>query len=220
MKNLLFILSLLPLFSINGQEIQHKDELGGGIGVINYKGDLSPKFKIEESLPAVQLFYRSNYPNNYSVLRVNLLVGALQAAEKNYNNPLPEARDLSFSTTIAELAVMYEYNFLNYREITAGTREDYYLSPYLYGGLGAAIVFGGSSPAYIVLPIGVGLKYQLSPKMNLGVEVGVRKTFTDELDGYADDVALSSSIKFDSYYTSSITLSYTFYNDLCASHYK
>ncbi len=207
-------------FFSKSQEIRHKDEFGGGIGVMHYSGDLSSGLNLQDFSPSVQAFYRNNYPNSYSVLRFNMLVGQIKSSERNQGEPLPVYRNLSFSTTVVEFAAIYEYNFLNYREIAAGTREDYYLSPYLYGGLGAAIMIGGADPAYMVLPIGVGLKFQLSSKLNLGIEAGIRKTFTDNLDGYADDVGLNSSSKYDSYYNTGFTLSYTVYSDMCADHYK
>ena len=220
MKKLIFFFVLISFFSSRCQEIRHRDEFGGGLGVMHYTGDLSPTLQVNDFSPAFQAFYRNNYPNNYSVLRVNLLVGNITANENNQSDPLPISRGLSFSSTVVEFAGIYEYNFLNYREISRGTHENNYLSPYVYGGLGAAIMIGGAAPAYIVIPIGVGVKFQLSTNLNLGFEIGIRKTFTDDLDGYSDDEALNSSSRLDSYYNSGLTLSYTIYSDMCAPHYK
>jgi len=220
MKTFSIITFILFSYLSNSQGIQHKNEFGGGIGAMHYSGDLSPSLRVQDFSPSVQVFYRNNYANNYSVLRFNMLVGQIKASEKNQGHPLPEYRDLSFSAMITEFSIIYEYNFLNYREISRGTNEDNFLSPYVFGGIGASIMVGNNSPTYLVLPIGAGLKFQLSSHLNLGFEVGVRKTFSDNLDGYSDDVALNSSSKFDSHYHTGFTLSYTIYSDMCADHYK
>ena len=46
------------------------------------------------------------------------------------------------------------------------------------------------SPVSIAMPLGIGLKYYVNTKMRIGLDVGVRKTFTD----YIDDV---SGVYFD-----------------------
>lgn len=220
MRKLITLFVLLTSFSLLGQEIRHKDEIGAGFGVMNYSGDLAQGFNTQNLSPSLQLFFRNNFSNNYSVLRANILLGTLKANEADLSDPLPNQRQLKFDASVVEFSVLYEYNFLNYREISGGKREDNYLSPYIFGGVGAAIMVGGTSPAYLVLPIGLGLKYQLSKNWNLGLEASVRKTFSDQLDGFADDELLNSSSKYDSYYNLSFSVSYTFYSDMCAAHYK
>jgi hypothetical protein len=71
------------------------------------------------------------------------------------------------------------------------------------------------------IPAGAGLKYALSEHLNLGLEVGVRKAFTDQLDHLGDqDPLLVNPHDQDWYYYSGVNLSYTFYKIPCPSQYK
>lgn len=71
------------------------------------------------------------------------------------------------------------------------------------------------------IPAGVGFKYALSEHINLGLEVGVRKAFTDQLDHLADqDPLLVNPHDQDWYYYSGVSLSYTFFKIRCPDQYK
>ena len=48
MKKIIFLFVVLNFFSVKSQEIRHRDEFGGGIGVMHYTGDLSPTLQINE----------------------------------------------------------------------------------------------------------------------------------------------------------------------------
>ena len=71
------------------------------------------------------------------------------------------------------------------------------------------------------MPVGVGIKYALSEFINLGLEVGARKTFTDRLDQLHDQTSLLvNRHDQDWYYYSGVSLSYTFYKIRCPEPYK
>ena len=61
--------------------------------------------------------------------------------------------------------------------------------------------------------MGVGVKYKLASRLNLGVEWGVRFSLSDELDGVKDPLYVKSSGAFkntDCYSALLVTLTYSF----------
>lgn len=213
MKNTLLLLSIIiSCLSAKSQEIDKHAEIGFGVGVANYKGDLSPSFNYTQISPGAQIFYRHNYKNEVSVLRVNLLITSIKADERSVKDALPQARGLQFSRGVTELGLLYEYNFFNYRDI----KNIYYMSPYLFGGMAATVLWGNQSTTILSIPFGVGTKFKMGNNLNLGIEYGARKTFSDKLDlQEASDEALSSSSPTDWYYFLGANLSYTFYKQVC-----
>jgi hypothetical protein len=207
---------ILAQANMQAQELTHSVEFGLGVGALNYTGDLSPSYRIKQSKPGAELFFKYNLPNDVSVFRFNLLMGGLGADESAFDSPLTQNRNLSFSTIITEAAFLYEYNFLNFRRVFSN--NDYYMTPFLFGGLSASVGSVGGAPAYFGIPFGAGLKFMVTKGVNIGIEYGARKIFSDEIDGYDEDVELSSSSSQDWYYFTALTVSYTLYRDNCPPH--
>jgi hypothetical protein len=59
------ITSLLVIFFTSNVFAQYK-EYGGGIGVFNYTGDLSPKFRLGQSTPGISGFYFLDYKHPHT----------------------------------------------------------------------------------------------------------------------------------------------------------
>lgn len=210
-----FILVALSLcFGSFGQhkQIDKHSEYGFMVGGTNYTGDLAPTYKLGDLKPSGQLFYRHNYRDQVSVLRINLLMGQLGANEASIDSPLPQDRQLAFDATLMEAAILYEYDFFNFRDL----RNIYYMSPYLAGGIGMTMSFGGK--AYLSVPFGTGIKLRAGKTMNVNMEFMAHKLFSDSLDGYSDDPSISSSVNNDWYYSIGIGLTRTVYNQICREH--
>ncbi len=163
---------------------------GGGlfIGMSNYWGDLvvedSPLFK--HGSPAFGIMLRNQISPNFA-LRGSLNYGKLQGDDKNYPNRTD--RGASFSKTLIELGILGEYDILGKRRYDGATFKRT-LSPYLLGGV--SFGFGdpktkNGEPDYsksnIAIPLGLGIRYDISSKIYLGLEYATRVTFTDEIDG-------------------------------------
>ncbi len=115
-----------------------------------------------------------------------------------------------YTAVINDISMIAEFNFLDY---VTGSKY-YTFSPYLFGGV-SGFVYNNSVADSVsfsgALTFGAGIKYSLTKKVGMGVEWGMRKTFTDNLDGddkmgtfwYGSDwygiVALSITYKFDIY---------------------
>ena len=208
----LFFMFIFCAFVVRAQEIDHHMEFGVMGGVMNYTGDLNNGANLRFKGPAFGAFYRNNYPNQITVLRVNLLAGQISGNEKTSGNPLPEELERGFSTAITEVSTVLEYNFFDYRSMTG---IDYRICPYLFGGLGLGVLWSGDSPTFITIPLGAGVKFKVGDRVNMGVEIGARKSFTDQIDGVGNDDDVNSSSNNDWYYFTGLTFSYTRYYQKC-----
>ncbi|HEX8545641.1 MAG TPA: DUF6089 family protein [Cytophagaceae bacterium] len=224
----LFIISFSLLCLIDARYLSaQNNEIGGSLGLCNYKGELSPLLPNPLFFrPGASIFYRRNFSPVVSI-RLSLTAGWLSGNEKNASTPMSDVRNGAFSGLFGELAGMVEYNFLNYRDFN----QPYEFTPYITTGLGL-YNFSVTSNAYdpdgfytqICLPIGMGFKYTLGKQWNLGGEFVGRRA-TDFLDGLSDNVnssnkQLGDPIDADWYYYAGISISYTFYNVQCPGHHQ
>ncbi len=216
---------------------QNTSELGLGLGALNYKGEVSPQYQLQNNRPALTVFYRRDVSMPVT-LRGGLLVGLLRADDENVQGaggttpPLPAYRRTDMKGLLTEASAVLEYNFLNYRD-----RRDYrHFTPYGFVGIAGFFTststrtrnaalqgdFARSDSQFgLAVPIGVGLKYALSDFINVGLEVGARKTFTDRLDQLHDQTPLLvNEHDQDWYYYSGLTISYTFYKINCPDPVK
>ncbi|GAB3723287.1 type IX secretion system protein PorG [Spirosoma lituiforme] len=215
-KARLIVVGLFISLSVQAQKI----EIGGGLGGMLYKGDVSPSLNPRFYRPAGSLFFRYNATRSFSV-RATGSLGGIRGEDRVSNDPLQKARDYSFRTNLSAAEIDFEYNFLNYK---SSPRETNW-SPYIFGGIGlcrfsnAVVRVGG----VVTYPLGVGIKYEIKRPWSVGVEFGTRFTKNDYLDGLGENtfgrtmakVAQSNPALKDSYTYTAITLSYTFYRIVC-----
>ena len=208
-----FVLFILSVAVIDAQEIDHHMEFGVMTGMISYTGDLNSGANFNFNGPTGGVFYRHNYPNNIVVFRFNVLVGEVSGTEKTLDTPLAGELQRDFSALITEMSAVFEYNFFDFRTMKPG--HYYPVCPYLFGGVGFGAVVGGENPAFINIPLGAGVKFQVGDNLNLGIEMGARKSFTDKIDGIDNSSDFNSSSKQDWYYFTGLTFSYTRYYQKC-----
>jgi hypothetical protein len=84
-------------------------------------------FFIPLSRPAE--FYRYNLHPRQS-LRANILYGGLRGNDLDFNNSFQQSRAESFSATVGEVVLQFEFNFLPYT--TLGKTWDF--TPYIAAG--------------------------------------------------------------------------------------
>src|SRR5882724_8026348 len=212
----------LASISAKGQ-ISQKSEIGFGLGVFNYTGDLVRTYDFTTSKPAATVFYRSNISRVIS-FRTALTAGQLAASDKH--NPIDSfsiKRNASFDIFLMELSGTFEYHFLDWRNDARRLR----FTPYLFAGAGIFGISGNAkktaqySNVQMSIPLGVGVKYVLNPKYYLGLEIGMRKTFFDYLDNISSSNAFNKNYQYgnpndyDNYFFTGITLTYTFYDIPC-----
>ncbi len=145
MKRIAWILLFYCLFaSVAGQRNADYGVFGG---VSSYSGDINPGAFMNSPRPAGGIFYRLNL-NPREALRASLFFGGLAAADSNFTNSFQQTRAASFSGTVGELIVQFEFNFFPYS--TQGKRWNY--TPYLAGGAGVAFVNTVTSAFVPVVP--------------------------------------------------------------------
>jgi hypothetical protein len=185
-KFLTLLLLLLPLVT-PAQELEYKMEAGGYVGLCSYLGDANGKlFKDNGALVGAMLRFNLNPRMS---IKTNLQVGHISGNSGDLYLPIDatqggatnaESQQVDFSNSLIDLGAQYEYSFFGY-----GLGNSYKgykrLTPYIAGGLG--IVVGTSySAAGIYGTLGMGVRYKMKPRWNIGAEWNVRFTTTDKID--------------------------------------
>lgn len=195
------------------QDDEYLMEIGGGVGMVSYQGDFNGKIT-SGMQPAGAIVWR-RLLNPYMGFRVTGMMGKLKGDATRVETYYPDetTRAYSFDRSLTDVSVTYEYNFWPY-----GTGRDYRgakrLTPFVFGGIGATYVSGGEKKVFTAnVPIGLGIKYKLKERLNVGLEWSMHFSLSDELDGMADPYGIKSSGAFkntDCYSRLMLTLTYSF----------
>ena len=200
MKNhLLWTVALLlafPFFT-NAQS-----EGGLSLGLAGYQGDCHCRTDeniglLQELNPSFGLLYKYKF-NEAWAFRGNLNYVGLSADEKNFANAGHAARGFNFNNNILELSAMAQWDLLGKRRMKDGVFKKI-LSPYIFGGIGLGFMsydvnYGAidnpdvrtdkdAGKTQLILPVGLGLRYDFSEKMGIGIETGFRLPVSDYYDG-------------------------------------
>lgn len=223
--------------TLQAQFVPSNYEIGINFGTLVYQGDLSViRFGYTKSLkPSIGVF-ASKFISEYFSLRANLNIGKIGADDSKYSAPdYKKHRALNFTTPVTEVSANLVWNIFGYNFGNDQRR----LSPYLFAGAGLAFVnikrnwsgfdtayFGGAkssvsqglgidtlhqTPSVLpILPVGIGLKYMLTPQLSLNAEATYRIMSNDYLDGFSHVANPNNS---DYYYGFTIGISYKFGNN-------
>lgn len=214
-KLLLMLMVLLPAARMSAQDDpQYRMEIGAGVGTVSYEGDFNGNV-LKNMQPMFSVLWRYNF-DPYKDLRLSATYGKLKGSSKDVDTYYPDyaTEEYSFNRNLLDVSLVFEYNFWPY-----GTGRDYRgakrLTPYIYGGIGATSASGGGSKSVFTanVPIGLGVKYKLNERMNLGLDWGIHFSLSDELDGVKDPYQVKSSGMFkntDCYSMLQLTLTYSF----------
>jgi hypothetical protein len=213
-----------------------KWELGLNAGPFLYQGDLAPSAtgSWKTWRPGISL-YGNRILSNAFALRTSLTFAGLHGDDTKYSSPAWRSeRALNFSTSLTEISETLVWDILGNNANHYTTR----FSPYVFGGIGYSFLrvrrdaskyntsyFGEEStvtngleadlahniPRGIpVIPMGIGVRYSISPALSLTAESSYRLTFTDYLDGFSK---VADPSKNDHYYSFSIGVVYTFFKN-------
>ena len=217
------IAALILFISITGNAIAQrqnleyvqKGEFGITVGVAHYFGDLNTRVGLNRPKPALGLFFRKQF-GNYVGLRLSAHYAQLGYSDIYSKNEYQKTRNLSFNSNIWEVALQGDFNFFKFVPtdpyyaftpyITLGVGVFTY-DPYAYtngekeflrplGTEGQLVGYNGRKPyntMAVCIPLGVGIKYNLSEKINFSFEIAHRFTTTDYLDDVSTTYAPVSS---------------------------
>lgn len=214
MRKILAVLIIcLPVSVFSQNAIVQEGEFGFGIGAAHYFGDLNTRAKLNRPKPAASIFFRKNF-GNYIALRISGNFAQLGYSDiYNTHNETMRRRNLSFNTNVWELGLQGDFNFYRFMPgdpdfkwtpyVTLGASIFSY-DPYAYLGGEKYFLRGlgtegqgrdSTAPAQyssmaVAIPFGVGIKYAINERINVGFEIVHRFTNTDYLDDvsrtYAD----------------------------------
>jgi hypothetical protein len=213
---LVWFIAVSPMFA-------QRTEIGGFAGGAFYLGDLNPAGLFSQTQPAFGAVYRYNLTTRWAI-RGNIFWGTVTADDAKYDNPrnlnfrsrisefsvqaelnfLPyftgSIRNHRFSPYLFGGVGVFSFNpEADYYDPVAGVRRWVPLAPLGTEGQGHS-AFPDKKPystVQISLPFGLGFKYSLNSTFSIGIEWGMRKTFTDYLDDvsgvYVDHNILSAT---------------------------
>ena len=194
-------------------ESEYRMEIGAGLGLNGYLGDFNGNLT-KDLQPMATAMARYVF-NPYTALRMNVSVGTMKGSSDDVGTYHPDyaGAPVTFNNTLYDVCLTYEYNFWPY-----GTGRDYRgakrFTPFVFAGVGGAYVDTPNKGKFAMnVPLGLGVKYKMSERMNLGLEWALHFSQTDELDGVKDPYYVTSSGLFkntDCYSALQFTLTYSF----------
>ena len=224
MRKIVFcgLLGILAVLRSSAQEqaIVHEGEIGISVGAAQYFGDLNPNPRFNTPNLAASVFFRKQF-GNYVAARIAGSYAFLAYSDKyNSRNEFMYRRNLSFNSNIWELSLQGDFNFFKF---IPGS-ENYRFTPYITLGIGVFNfdpytyyqgkkvrlrplgTEGQGSSLYpdrkpygsmaVCFPLGVGFKYNLNRRMNVGFEVLYRFTTTDYLDDVGSTYAPDAQAQY------------------------
>ena len=206
-ESVLFLCLIMAMTTIKAQTVWE-----GGVfaGMAVYSGDINPTLtpRLRDFTPSLGLIARTNLSNRMG-FRGGITYLKLQGDDDHYAGR--ESRDFDFSTDIVELSVLGEWEPFGsnryYTDAAGNVNMDKLISPYLYAGVGLLggvlntnfsnytgnsedIKAGiqkdrayGNSLLGVSIPVGLGMKFDISEGFTVALEGCVRASFTDYLDG-------------------------------------
>jgi hypothetical protein len=148
-------------------------------------GDVNKTVPLLESRAMGGALFRGN-PNFRWAYKAQLLWGQVEGSSMGLENVFPKARDgVSFRRSWIEMSGQGEFNFFPYSD-KYGYLNTRRLTPYMAFGAGLTIAPGRGQPMVTMhIPVGVGVKYKLMNRMNVGGELTFRKLMSDGFEGVA-----------------------------------
>ena len=111
-KNLVISLACaMPSMCLAQSDYQYRMEIGAGVGVVTYQGDLGGSLT-KNMQPMASVVLRRVF-NPYMALKFSAAYGKLKGSSADSNTYYPDyaASQYRFNKTLVDAGVTYEYNF-------------------------------------------------------------------------------------------------------------
>ena len=189
----------------------YKYELGVEAGISSYWGDINQ----------TSLIYRPGFTGGavfrYVIdyrwaIRANLSAAMLSGNAADDDNILPGGDEYQFSTTLFDAGCRAEFNFFNYG-VGQSYKNTSRLSPYVTAGIAFCAGFPEGNTFFAVnIPFGIGIKYKVGERWNLGLEFAMHKVIGDNIDSpeLKDPYLIPSSALKNTDWFSTLVLSITY----------
>jgi len=176
---LFIVYSFFSYIELKAQD-DYRYEIGGMAGTSFYMGDANKSKLYQNPGLSIGAIFRYNIDLRWSV-KSNFVVGKVSGDTRNSGNNFPLEQESSFNRMFYELGSQIEFNFFNYSDKFAylGTKR---ISPYIFTGIGFTLGSGEKTFFDANIPLGIGVKYKIKDRLNLGFEFSFRKLFSDSFD--------------------------------------
>lgn len=176
---LLISLLALPFYKSYSQD-EYVWEWGASIGGSYYMGDANWSKPFKHTGLAGGMMAR-RILNPHMAIKGNLSVGRISGNTNELKNAYPNNEQSEFKRIVFDLGAQFEYNFLGYGTNTY--RGDKRFTPYIIGGIGLTFLPKPAKETFTInFPLGIGVKYKIAPRINIGCEYAIRFTLSDKLD--------------------------------------
>lgn len=206
----LTVIAAIGATDAQAQDTPYKFDFGASIGMSGYAGDASNNVF---SHPGFEGEVNFRYlPTSRWAVRGVLSTLSISGDTRDIDNVLPNDAYYTFKSQVYDLGARVEFNFFSY-----GIGETYKKmrrwTPYLTLGIGASLaVCSGNTAFGPNIPMGVGLKFKVKERFNLGVEFTMTKVFNDHMDGakLSDLTTIKSSFIKNNDWYSRLTVGFTY----------
>jgi opacity protein-like surface antigen len=192
---------------------QPNANIGVFAGTSYYMGDINPNRHFYRPSFSYGLLYRYNINTRYAI-RANAYVADLSGSDLDFPGRLNPDRPFtpaSFQTSLFEIGLQLEYNFLPFTP-NVGNWE---YTPYIATGIAGSLVMGSNVNASNTLsvPLGLGVKLNLTPRISTGAEWSFRKMFNDRVDGLENPSRTRSILHNNDWYSFlGVFITFKFFN--------
>lgn len=183
-------------------------EIGGLGGAVSFNGDVHPSAIFINTRFSIGAMVRYHAHPHFST-RLGFQYGNLEAKDTDSQKKDIRERNLSFKSTLAEINLIQEFNLMPFYPqkgkqvfapyIAVGIALFWFNPTTLYKGEWIELQPIGTEGQGLedypkqkpyklfqpAIPVVLGLKYNLGGRINIGLDIGYRFTFTD----YIDDVS-------------------------------
>lgn len=160
--------------------LEYRYEVGAMVGACSYYGDANYVSPIDNFNMMGGLLWRYNI-NPRMAVKADLAVGRISGTTVGKDNVFPGG-EVKFGRMLYELGAQYECHFLAYGDGT-GYKRSHRIAPYILAGVGMTYAPAPAKHVFTAsIPVGVGLKCKVAPRLNVGCELTWRFTFSDNLD--------------------------------------
>jgi len=209
MKKSLFISLVLSLAMLPMMAQEYKYEVGPFVGMTGYLGEANNGNVFKHPSFTVGGIFRYVHNSRWA-FKANLNYANIRGDSEQDESWYPEGVNYTFNSSLVDLGLTAEFNFLNYGR--GPTYKRYKpISPYMVAGVGFVFaICDGHNQASFTVPLGIGVKYKYKDRMNLGFEFTMRKEFSDRIDGLSDLYGIKHSFAKNTDWYSFVTLSVTY----------
>lgn len=219
MKRLMVIMVMVTA-AMAAQAQDYKFEAGGAVGMSSYLGEANQSSVFAHPGIAAGVVFRYII-NSRMALKASALTAGISGDTADGSNEYPGGETYQFDSQLYDLGAQFEFNFLNF-----GIGSKYMklsrITPYLSLGMGLTLATNDRKNAFTVsIPMGVGVKYKIKERLNLGLEFTMRKTLSDNLDGLSNlnGIERGFAKNTDWYSTTMVSITYEFGKRCRTCHY-